>query len=58
MDLMRRFIAFVALLLILCASWLCWPASADAQTNLVKNGDLSAGVNGAPADWYALSQDR
>jgi Gpi18-like mannosyltransferase len=58
MDLMRRLIAFVALLLILCASWLCWPASADAQTNLVKNGDLAAGANGAPADWYALSQDR
>ena len=42
MDLMRRFIAFVALLL--CASSFCWPASADSQTNLVKNGDLAAGV--------------
>ena len=56
MDLMRRFIAFVALFL--CASSFCWPASADSPTNLVKNGDLAAGVNGAPADWYALSQDR
>ena len=53
---MRRFIAFVAL--VLCASWLCEPASAYSQTNLVKNGDLAAGVDGTPADWYALSQDR
>jgi Gpi18-like mannosyltransferase len=53
---MRRFIAVVALAL--CASWLCKPLCAFAQTNLVKNGDLSAGFDGAPADWYALSSDK
>src|SRR5208337_75476 len=25
---------------------------------LAKNGDLAAGFDGAPADWYALSSDR
>jgi Gpi18-like mannosyltransferase len=53
---MRRFIAFLALAL--CASWLCEPTCAFAGTNLVKNGDLAAGADGAPADWYALSHDR
>jgi Gpi18-like mannosyltransferase len=53
---MRRFIAFVAL--VLCASWLCEPLCAFAQTNLVKNGDLAGGFDGAPADWYALSSDK
>ena len=53
---MRRFIAVVAL--VMCASWLCEPLCAFAETNLVKNGDLAAGFDGAPADWYALSSDR
>jgi Gpi18-like mannosyltransferase len=53
---MRRFIAIVALAL--CASWLCEPICAFAETNLVENGDLSAGAYGAPADWYATSHDR
>jgi Gpi18-like mannosyltransferase len=53
---MRRFIAVAALAL--CASWLCEPICAFAETNLVKNGDLAAGFDGAPADWYALSHDR
>ncbi|MGH7925708.1 MAG: hypothetical protein ACREQH_14080, partial [Candidatus Binatus sp.] len=53
---MRQFIAFVAL--VLCASWLCEPVCASAETNLVKNGDLAAGFDGAPADWYALSSDK
>ena len=53
---MRRFIAVVALLL--CASWLCKPICAFAQANLVKNGDLASGFDGAPADWYALSSDK
>jgi hypothetical protein len=53
---MRRFIAIVALAL--CASWLCGPICAFAETNLAKNGDLAAGFDGAPADWYALSSDR
>ena len=53
---MRRFIAVVALLL--CASWLCKPICAFAQTNLVNNGDLVSGFDGAPADWYALSSDK
>ena len=34
------------------------PICAFAETNLVKNGDLTAGFDGAPADWYALSSDR
>ena len=55
-SLMRRFIAVVALAL--CASWLCKPVCAFAQTNLVKNGDLANGFDGAPADWYALSSDK
>src|SRR5271168_2274040 len=53
---MRQFIAVVALLM--CASWLCEPSCAFAETNLVKNGDLAAGFDGAPADWYALSTDK
>jgi dolichyl-phosphate-mannose-protein mannosyltransferase len=53
---MRRFIAVVALAL--CASWLCEPICAFAETNLVKNGDLASGFDGAPADWYALSSDK
>ncbi len=53
---MRRFIAAAAL--IFCASWLSAPTGAFAETNLVHNGDLNAGVDGAPADWYALSHDR
>ncbi|MGA6972060.1 MAG: hypothetical protein WBY93_10560, partial [Candidatus Binatus sp.] len=53
---MRRYIAIVAL--VLCASWLWVPACAFAEVNLVKNGDLAAGVDGAPTAWYALSHDR
>ena len=53
---MRRFISVVAIAL--CASWLCEPLCAFAQTNLAKNGDLSSGFDGAPADWYALSSDK
>src|SRR3984957_18984773 len=53
---MRRFIAVMAL--IMCALWLCEPVCAFAETNLVKNGDLASGFDGAPADWYALSSDR
>jgi len=53
---MRRFIAVVALAM--CASWLCGPICAFAETNLVNNGDLTAGFGGAPADWYALSSDK
>ncbi len=53
---MRRFIAVAALAL--CASWLCEPICAYAEINLVKNGDLAAGLDGAPADWYALAHDR
>jgi hypothetical protein len=53
---MQRFIAVVALAL--CASWLCEPLCAFAQTNLAKNGDLTSGFDGAPADWYALSSDK
>src|SRR5208282_1309944 len=55
-ELMRRFVAVVAL--VVCASWLCAPTGAFAETNLVRNGDLDAGADGAPADWYALSHDR
>jgi Gpi18-like mannosyltransferase len=53
---MRRFIAVVAL--VMCALWLCEPLCAFAETNLAKNGDLAAGFDGAPADWYALSSDK
>jgi Gpi18-like mannosyltransferase len=53
---MWRLIAVVALAT--CASWLWRPICANAETNLVKNGDLAAGSEGAPADWYALSSDR
>ncbi len=53
---MRRFIAVVAL--VMCASWLCEPHCAFAETNLVQNGDLASGFDGAPADWYALSSDK
>ncbi|MGB8413223.1 MAG: hypothetical protein WCE23_10405 [Candidatus Binatus sp.] len=53
---MWRLIAVAALAM--CASWLWRPICANAQTNLVKNGELAAGFDGAPADWYALSSDR
>src|ERR1700691_2407037 len=53
---MDRSIALVAS--IMCASWLCKPICAFAQTNLVKNGDLASGFENAPADWYALSSDK
>jgi Gpi18-like mannosyltransferase len=53
---MWRFIAVVALAT--CASWLCRPICASAETNLIKNGELAVGAGGAPADWYALSSDR
>ncbi len=53
---MRRFIAIVGL--VACAAWLCGPVCAFAETNLVKNGDLTAGIGNAPLDWYALSADR
>ncbi len=53
---MWRLIAVVALAT--CASWLWKPICAFAETNLAKNGDLAAGFDGAPADWYALSSDR
>jgi Gpi18-like mannosyltransferase len=53
---MWRFIAVAALAM--CASWLWRPICAFAETNLVKNGDLTAGFDGAPADWYALSSDK
>jgi hypothetical protein len=55
---MQRFIAVVVVALALCASWLCEPAYAFAQTNLVNNGDLADGVAGAPAYWYALPSDK
>jgi Gpi18-like mannosyltransferase len=55
-ELMRRFIAVVTL--VLCASWLLGPTCAFAETNLLKNGDLAAGSDGAPADWYGLSTDK
>ena len=42
----------------MCALWLCEPLCAFAQTNLASNGDLAAGFDGAPADWYALSSDK
>jgi Gpi18-like mannosyltransferase len=44
--------------LVMCASWLCEPLCAFAETNLAKNGDLASGFGGAPADWYALSSDK
>src|SRR5579862_7672634 len=53
---MRRFIAIAALAL--CVSWFCEPICAVAATNLLKNDDLAAGFDGAPADWYALTSDR
>lgn len=53
---MRRFIVLAALAL--CASWLCGPICAYTETNFVKNGDLAAGFDGAPADWYALAHNR
>jgi Gpi18-like mannosyltransferase len=53
---MWRFIAVAALAM--CASWLYKPICAFAETNLVNNGELTAGFDGAPADWYALSSDR
>ncbi len=45
-------------MLALCVSWLWEPSCVHAESNLVNNGDLAAGVGGAPADWYALSHDR
>jgi Gpi18-like mannosyltransferase len=53
---MRRFIVIMAL--VLGASLLSFPNYSAAATNLAKNGDLSAGYEGAPADWYALSSDK
>ena len=53
---MWRFISVVGL--VLCSSWLSGPTCAFAQANLVKNGDLAAGFDAAPAHWYALSSDR
>src|SRR5271168_3362402 len=53
---MRRLIDTIILLI--CAIWLCWPARALAETNLAKNGDLSAGAGLAPDDWYALASDK
>src|SRR5260370_11529669 len=53
---MRRFIETV--ILVTCALWLCAPLCARAETNLAKNGDLSAGTGTAPNDWYALSSDK
>ncbi len=53
---MWRFIAVVALAT--CVLWLWKPICAVAESNLVKNGDLAAGADGAPADWYALASDR
>src|SRR4030088_1318409 len=44
--------------ILICALWLCAPVSARAETNLIKNGDLSAGTGTAPNDWYALSSDK
>ena len=41
-----------------CALSLCAPICARAETNLAKNGDLSAGTGNAPNDWYALSSDK
>ncbi|HYK65271.1 MAG TPA: glycosyltransferase 87 family protein [Patescibacteria group bacterium] len=53
---MRRFIVIVALAL--CASLLSVANESLAAANLIKNGDLAAGYEGAPADWYALSSDK
>jgi len=50
--------AFAVFALALCALSLCAPFSARAETNLAKNGDLSAGSGNAPNDWYALSSDK
>jgi Gpi18-like mannosyltransferase len=55
---MRRFIAIVIVGLVVAATWLCGPMCAFAETNLVKNGDLTAGIGNAPAHWYALASDR
>jgi len=52
----RRLI--VVLILLIYALCLCAPICARAETNLVKNGDLSAGSRNAPNDWYALSSDK
>src|SRR5258708_31701479 len=52
----RRFIA--VLILMTCALSLCAPICARAETNLAKNGDLSAGSGNAPNHWYALSSDK
>src|SRR6267154_6692820 len=49
---------FIEAMLALCALSLCAPFSARAETNLAKNGGLSAGSGNAPNDWYALSSDK
>jgi hypothetical protein len=53
---MRRLIE--AIILLTSAIWLCGPGCAWGETNLAKNGDLSAGIGNAPSDWYALSSDK
>jgi Gpi18-like mannosyltransferase len=53
---MRRLIDTIILLI--CAIWLCGPVCASAETNLAKNGDLSAGAANTPGYWYALSSDK
>jgi hypothetical protein len=53
---MWRFIVVVALAL--SASWLCGPICAWAETNLARNGDLSAGAGNTPSDWYPLSSEK
>jgi len=53
---MSRFVETIIVLI--CAIWLCGPVCASAETNLIKNGDLSAGAGNAPVDWYALSSDK
>src|SRR5882757_17527 len=50
--------AFAVFALALFALSLCAPFSARAETNLAKNGGLSAGSGNAPNDWYALSSDK
>src|SRR5713101_1075501 len=52
----RRLI--VVLILLIYALCLCAPICARAETNLAKNGDLSAGAANTPGDWYALSSDK
>src|SRR5713101_5652676 len=47
--------AIAVVMLALCA---IGPSGAWAETNLARNGDLSAGAGNAPNDWYALSSDK